>query len=90
MGLSGDLPPVLTSHPRSPFLGRLMAQRIGPGAQHTLTDTTLTTAAPDGTRTEREVPVEEVGRVLREVFGIGLDQDERAVVEKRLREFTAM
>ncbi|MEV6821544.1 arylamine N-acetyltransferase [Nocardiopsis dassonvillei] len=80
----------LASHPRSPFLGRLMVQRIGPGTQHTLMDTTLTTATPDGARTEREVPVEEVGQVLREVFGIGLDQDERAVVEKRLREFTGM
>lgn len=80
----------LVTHPRSPFLGRLMVQRIGPGAQHMLMDTTLTTAAPDGTRTEREVPVEEVGQVLQEVFGIGLDQDERAVVEKRLREFTGM
>ncbi|NKY99787.1 arylamine N-acetyltransferase family protein [Nocardiopsis alborubida] len=80
----------LVGHPRSPFLGRLMVQRIGPGAQHMLTDTTLTTTAPDGTRTEREVPVEEVGQVLHEVFGIGLDQDEQSVVEKRLREFTGV
>lgn len=80
----------LATHPRSPFRGRLMVQRIGPGAQHMLMNTTLTTTAPDGTQEEREVPVEEVGRVLQEVFGIGLDQEERAVVEKRLREFTDM
>ncbi len=53
-------------------------------------DTTLITTTPDGTRTEREVPVGEVGQVLQEVFGIGLDQAERAVVESRLREFTGM
>jgi N-hydroxyarylamine O-acetyltransferase len=80
----------LVTHPHSPFRGRLLVQRIGPGAHHMLMDTTLTTAAPDGTREEREVPVEEVGRVLHEVFGIGLDQEERAVVEKRLLEFTGM
>ncbi|NYH54101.1 arylamine N-acetyltransferase [Nocardiopsis arvandica] len=80
----------LVGHPRSPFRGRLVAQHTGPGLQHRLTDTTLTVSAPDGTSEEREVPVEEVGRLLEEVFGIVLDQEERAVVEERLREFTGM
>ncbi|MFI6574954.1 arylamine N-acetyltransferase [Nocardiopsis sp. NPDC050513] len=77
----------LTSHPRSPFKGRLMAQRIAPGVQHVLVDTRLTTTTADGSVVDREVPVEEAADVLDEVFGIGLDAQERAVVEERLREF---
>ncbi|WP_116247912.1 arylamine N-acetyltransferase [Nocardiopsis sp. FIRDI 009] len=78
----------LASHPRSPFTGRLMAQTIGSDVQRLLMDTTLSTIGPDGSRTQTEVPVEEVGLVLDEVFGIGLDAGERAGVEQRLREFT--
>ncbi|MFJ9553032.1 arylamine N-acetyltransferase [Nocardiopsis sp. NPDC101807] len=78
----------LSSHPRSPFLTRLTVQRIGPGVQHVLTDTTLTTLTPDGTREEHRVPVSEVGRVLHEVFGIELHARERAAVEARVEEFT--
>ncbi|WP_159939786.1 MULTISPECIES: arylamine N-acetyltransferase [unclassified Nocardiopsis] len=77
----------LTSHPRSPFRGRVMVQRIGPGVQHRLVNTTLVTAAPDGTREERELPAEELGRVLEEVFGLGLDAEEKEAVARRAREF---
>ncbi|MEV2275195.1 arylamine N-acetyltransferase [Nocardiopsis sp. NPDC049922] len=78
----------LSTHPRSPFVGRLMAQSVAPGVQHVLVDTKLTTTAPDGSVAEREMPVDEVVDVLDEVFGIGLDVRERAVVEERLREFS--
>lgn len=78
----------LVTHPRSPFRGRLMVQRIGPGTQHMLLNTTLATTTPDGAQEENEVPVEEVGLVLEEVFDISLDQEGRGIIEKRLREFT--
>ncbi|SIO91204.1 arylamine N-acetyltransferase [Nocardiopsis sp. JB363] len=48
---------------------------------------------PGGAGPEREVRelrVEEVGKVLHEVFGIHLDQREREVVEERVRGFLGM
>jgi N-hydroxyarylamine O-acetyltransferase len=80
----------LTSHPRSPFRGRLMAQRMAPGEQHLLTDTTLVAKHPDGTSRERELAVEDVPGVLDEVFGVGLTEEERAVVVDRLKEYGSM
>ncbi|MFL1426619.1 MULTISPECIES: arylamine N-acetyltransferase family protein [unclassified Nocardiopsis] len=80
----------LTSHPRSPFLGRLTAQRIGPGTQYKLMNTTLFTAHPDGTGGQDEIPARDVPRVLEEVFGIGLDEREREIVVGRVSEFINM
>lgn len=90
----------LTSHPRSPFRSRLMAARTVGGTRHVLNDTTLTVERvgadrkdPGGAGPEREVRelrVEEVGKVLQEIFGIHLDQREREVVEERVRGFLEM
>lgn len=80
----------LTDHPRSPFRNRLTAQRIGQGVRFMLTNTTLVTATPAGARKEQEVPAEQVGQVLEEVFGVDLDEAERAVIATRVQEFLRM
>ncbi|WP_304453974.1 arylamine N-acetyltransferase [Nocardiopsis sp. YSL2] len=80
----------LTTHPRSPFRGRLMAQRMAPHAQSLLTNTALVTKHPDGTHEEREIAIEDVPDVLDGVFGIGLTEQERGVVVDRLKDFTSM
>lgn len=66
---------------RSPFVTRPFVQRFGVDVHHTLDDSTLTTAAPDGTQASREVSVDELPTLLRDVFGVGLsDADGRALV----------
>ena len=80
----------LTSHPRSPFRDRLMAQSMAPDEQHRLMDTTLTTTRPDGTAQEREIGIEDVPGVLDEVFGIGLTEQERDTVVERLKDYSSM
>ncbi|WP_121186762.1 arylamine N-acetyltransferase [Nocardiopsis sp. Huas11] len=75
----------LTSHPRSPFRGRLMVQSMAPDVQRRLMDTTLTTTRPDGAREEREIGIEDVPDVLEEVFGIGLNERERGLVVDSLK-----
>lgn len=86
----------LTTHPRSPFRSRLMAARTIGGTRYSLTDTTLTVERVGTDRKDpgvgperevRELRVEELGEVLREVFDIRLDQGERGVVEERVRGF---
>ena len=87
----------LTTHPRSPFGNRLMAARTVGATRYALTNTTLTVDRVGADRGEhagagperevREIPVGEVGRVLRETFGIHLDQEERAVIEEKVRGF---
>ncbi|MFE9242306.1 arylamine N-acetyltransferase [Nocardiopsis sp. NPDC006938] len=77
----------LTSHPRSPFRGRLMVARTVGGTRHELNDTTLSVERVDGTGETREVALGEVGTVLREVFDIDLDQEERRIIEDRVRGF---
>ncbi|MFD6100268.1 arylamine N-acetyltransferase [Nocardiopsis flavescens] len=80
----------LASHPRSPFRGRLTAQRIGPGVRHRLADATLVTDRTDGTAERRELAAEEVPGVLDGVFGIGLDAREQEIVVRRVSAFLNM
>ncbi|MBR8740658.1 arylamine N-acetyltransferase [Nocardiopsis sp. MG754419] len=87
----------LTTHPRSPFRHRLMVARTLGSTRYTLTNATLTVervgadrrhasgAGPE--REVRELPVGELGTVLREVFDIRLDQHERSVIEEKVRDF---
>lgn len=87
----------LTTHPRSPFRTRLMAARTVGGTRYSLTNTILTVERVGRDRKEstgsgperetREVLVGEVGRVLHEVFDIHLDQEERALIEGKVRSF---
>ncbi|MEU6314811.1 arylamine N-acetyltransferase [Streptomyces sp. NPDC047014] len=66
------------THPRSPFTRRPIAQRFDAGRHLMLDGLLLTTTLPDGTRTEESVPPGELGRLLREGFGIAVDEETAA------------
>ena len=68
----------ISSHPRSPFVGRLVVQGVRPEVRHVLLDTTLTSSRTDGTSETRRLGPEEVPAVLEEVFGIALDARDTA------------
>ncbi|MFF0436383.1 arylamine N-acetyltransferase [Streptomyces sp. NPDC004327] len=67
-----------SSHPRSRFVGQIVAQQPGPEAGRSLLRDTLTVVRPDGTSEERKVGPEELAATLTEVFGIELDDEEAA------------
>ncbi|GAB3747141.1 arylamine N-acetyltransferase family protein [Nocardiopsis nanhaiensis] len=79
----------LTSHPRSPFRSRLMAARTEGGTRYGLDNATLTVERADGPSEVRELALEEVGPVLREVFTISLDQEEQGIIADRVKGFLA-
>ncbi|NGN69001.1 arylamine N-acetyltransferase [Streptomyces sp. A7024] len=58
------------THPRSPFVKRLFAQRFTGREHHVLDATVWTTSFPDGTSTRQEIEPEQVGKLLAEVFDI--------------------
>ncbi|GAA2429518.1 arylamine N-acetyltransferase [Actinomadura vinacea] len=71
----------VSTHPRSPFTGRVYAQRYGPYVHHELDGVKFTTTHADG----RAEPVEtrtlepgEVPKVLAGVFGIELDAEDES------------
>ncbi|MYV57640.1 arylamine N-acetyltransferase [Streptomyces sp. SID3212] len=71
-----------STHPRSPFTGRVVAQKPGVGRRLQLIGDELTTEEADGRHEKRRVPAEEVPSVLRTEFGIVLDAaDAKRVVE---------
>ncbi|MEU5436753.1 arylamine N-acetyltransferase [Streptomyces sp. NPDC020719] len=65
-----------SSHPLSKFVGQVVAQRRAPGVRRALVRDELTTVRTDGSSEQVTVPAEELGRVLTEVFGIVLEDDE--------------
>ncbi|MGW7550784.1 arylamine N-acetyltransferase family protein [Streptomyces rimosus] len=69
----------ISTHPRSPFTGRLVVQRPGPDLRRTLIGTELTLTRPDWSRVVRQVPAEELPAVLESDFGLVVD--ERDAVE---------
>lgn len=72
----------ISTHPRSPFVQRLVAQHPGPELRRTLIGTELTLTRPDHAREVREVTADELPQVLAEHFRITLaDADEKALVE---------
>ncbi|MEV4433146.1 arylamine N-acetyltransferase [Streptomyces sp. NPDC049585] len=66
------------THPRSPFVKRIFAQRFTGTEHHQLDATTWTTIRPDGSRTSKEIAPSELGQVLKETFDIALEPDELA------------
>ncbi|MET9700518.1 arylamine N-acetyltransferase [Streptomyces sp. NPDC006529] len=64
------------THPRSPFVRRLFAQRMTPAAHHSLDGLTHVTTRPDGTDTTEQIAPEALDGALREVFGIALTEEE--------------
>ncbi|MFF7298787.1 arylamine N-acetyltransferase [Streptomyces sp. NPDC008265] len=72
------------THTRSPFVRRLLAQRMTPAAHRSLDDLTLVTTLPDGASTTEEIAPEALDGVLREVFGIALTREElRGIAARR-------
>ena len=68
----------VSTHPRSPFVGRLMAQCVRPEVRHVLDGTTLTSTRVDGTDETVRLEAGEVPKTLEEVFGIVLDDQDAA------------
>lgn len=69
----------ISTHPRSPFVGRLRVQRGQVDARYVLDDTTLKISRPDGTgERERRLEPHEVAEALADLFGIVLDEDDSA------------
>jgi len=64
------------THPRSPFVGQVVALRTEPYFQHALRGRQLTTTRPDGATETRPLTADELPAVLAGTFGIRLDADE--------------
>ncbi|MGW6390007.1 arylamine N-acetyltransferase family protein [Streptomyces sp. NPDC055103] len=71
-----------SSHPASRFLGQVVAQRPGVGVRSALVRETLTTVRADGVTEERVVSVDELAATLEADFGIEIDDEERAGLER--------
>lgn len=71
----------VSTSPRSPFTGRVYAQRFSPKQHHELDETRLTITPVSGPSEAREVAAEEVPQILAEVFDIVVaDIDARRLV----------
>ncbi|GAA1980157.1 arylamine N-acetyltransferase family protein [Amycolatopsis minnesotensis] len=68
----------IATHPKSPFAGRLFAQRMLPESLLILDDTRLTVNTPDGVREERAIEPREIPSTLADAVGVTLDADEAA------------
>ncbi|MFE2013753.1 arylamine N-acetyltransferase [Streptomyces sp. NPDC059491] len=71
-----------SSHPLSRFLGQVVAQQPGTDTRRALVRDTLSTLRPDGAAEERVVAVDDLITVLEADFGIELDAEERAGLER--------
>jgi N-hydroxyarylamine O-acetyltransferase len=70
------------THPRSPFVGQLVALRTEPNVQHALRGRQLTTTRADGTTETVHLAHDELPDVLAELFGISLEPDEVAALPR--------
>jgi N-hydroxyarylamine O-acetyltransferase len=70
------------THPRSRFVGRVVALRTEPDVRYALRGAQLTTTRPDGAADERQVDVGEVPDLLAARFGIGLSPEEAACLRQ--------
>ncbi|MFI7388148.1 arylamine N-acetyltransferase [Streptomyces sp. NPDC049813] len=68
------------THPRSPFVTRLFAQRFTGAEHHQLDGTTWRVLTPDGARVEKEVAPERIGELLADTFDITLTPGELTAV----------
>ncbi|MFJ8663605.1 arylamine N-acetyltransferase [Streptomyces sp. NPDC093795] len=71
-----------SSHPQSRFLGQVVAQRPGAEVRKALVRETLSAVRTDGVGEERIVSADELTATLRTEFGIELDEEERAGLER--------
>jgi len=74
----------ISTHPRSPFVGRLVVQGVRPEVRHVLHDTALTSSRTDGAVETVRLEPGEVPKTLEEVFGIVLDAEDTARLVARL------
>ncbi|WOC12650.1 arylamine N-acetyltransferase family protein [Gordonia sp. MP11Mi] len=70
----------VSTSPRSPFTTRPFIQRFAADVHFTLDDATLTAVTPDGAQTVREVGVDDLSTVLRDVFGVALTTSDAAAL----------
>ncbi|MFI6937737.1 arylamine N-acetyltransferase [Streptomyces sp. NPDC050418] len=68
------------THPRSPFVTRLFAQRFNGTEHHQIDGTVWKTFTPDGRTVERKVDPEDIGALLAETFDLELDPGELAAL----------
>ncbi|HZP51745.1 arylamine N-acetyltransferase family protein [Actinocrinis sp.] len=72
------------THPRSTFVGRLIAMRGRPRVRHTLVDRELTTRRCDGREERIELHDDAVVRALRELFGVPVSAEDAHELCQRL------
>ncbi|RKP56050.1 arylamine N-acetyltransferase [Pararobbsia silviterrae] len=75
-----------STHPESIFKHHLMAAIVTRGARHGLLDNRLTTRHADGTQTSRTLDADELARVLVEPFGLTIEPEWRALIERLARD----
>ncbi|MFH8842125.1 arylamine N-acetyltransferase [Streptomyces sp. NPDC017868] len=71
-----------SSHPQSRFLGQVVAQRPGADVRRSLLRETLSLVSADGSVEERIVTADGLTATLEAEFGIELDAEERAGLER--------
>ncbi|MFI9612457.1 arylamine N-acetyltransferase [Streptomyces sp. NPDC052023] len=76
-------------HPRSAFVGKLLAQRGDDHVRHALKNLDLTTQHPDGRHEHRRLALGELGPVLHDVFGLTLAGHEEPLLQAALAAATA-
>lgn len=70
------------THAASPFKRFQMAARATPQARYALRDNRLTVRTPDGKTEQRILNADEIEQAMREVFGLDVQPDWRAVIER--------
>jgi N-hydroxyarylamine O-acetyltransferase len=73
----------ISTHPRSPFVGTLFAQRTTPDLRLALSGLRLVESRPDGGETVADLDPEALSDTLRERFGIPLDAEEAQALRAR-------
>ncbi|MFF9195988.1 arylamine N-acetyltransferase [Streptomyces sp. NPDC014779] len=71
-----------SSHPRSRFVGQVVAHRPGAAVRHALVRDGLMSVRADGTREERRIGAQELPALLTGLFGIELDDEELAALPR--------
>ncbi|MGW2873940.1 arylamine N-acetyltransferase family protein [Kitasatospora sp. NPDC001225] len=72
-----------STHPRSPFRGKLLVQKPAAGQRLVLRDTELTRLLPDFTEESRRVSAGELPGLLSGEFGLALDAEDTAALVAR-------
>jgi N-hydroxyarylamine O-acetyltransferase len=71
-----------STHPRSPFVGQVVALRTEPDIRYALRGTQLTTTRPGDPADSADVDVDDLPGLLADRFGIRLDPDEQAALRE--------